>query len=204
MQQQPPSYQTTDDDIPDAEPTIQAVSQANQSAQDPIAPPSADAIRTARAVRRRPLVRYLGFGFLIVVILILVGVGAFQIQRAQRSAPLNVEVYPGAKITSQSKPTTTSDQASYSSTDATDKVGDFYIKQLGSTDESGCKRIFTVFKPNPNPDGEKIPSLLPGDSFYRCVIDNSFLDARQEATIDIAYEPKSKLTRITIKRTWGN
>jgi hypothetical protein len=176
--------------------------QTVQSAQDAPAPLTASAARTARA-RRRPLARYIGLGFVVVLLVVLAGVAVFSIQKAQRAVPTNLQAYPGSTILSQKK-TASSDEIVYASPDLPEKVADFYAKQIGTDDENGCKRIFTTYVKNTDPKGPDIPSLKPGDSYYRCAIDTSMLDQVQIATITISYKAAIQGSEIMVSRNWGS
>lgn len=205
--QQPPSYQTTDDDpLEDQPTTVQVPPQAVQSAQDPRQAPSPEVVRTARAVRRLPIARIIGLIFIVIVLAVLVGVAALQIQRAQRQAGYNIDPYPNASIRNQQKIGTNADVTVYSTTDAPDKVGKYYTDKMGKAgiDENGCRRIYDAYLPTNVPTSEPIgKSEKPGDSFYRCSVDNSLLDSTQITTVEIRYEASSQRTVITVRRNWG-
>jgi hypothetical protein len=208
---QTPSYQTPDESLtvtntPDSAqetPMLPTVSpQAVQSAQDAPTPASESALRSAREIRRRPIARYIGIGIVAVVGAILVGVGVFSVNRAQRTIPIELQAYPNAKVTSEKRQNNT-DEIRYSSADTPDKLNEWYTKQLNTTDpEQGCKRLFTKYNANPQ-GGDPIPSLAPDGSYYRCILDNSFLDVVQSASVTITYDPATKGSRVILTRSWG-
>ncbi len=180
--QQPPSYQTSEDEEFSVAPayTEQQSAQTPQEVTDSV-------VRTARAVRRRPIVRYLGIALLVSVAVVLVTVGIFTIQKAQRSAPTNVEAYPGARVISERK-TANSDETVYAVNDVIDKVGAFYTNQFNS-DSGMCQRLLP-------PKGDPVPS-------YKCALDTSMLDALQIATVTITYDAKTNTTKIVVNRSWN-
>lgn len=205
--QQPPSYQTTDDDPIEEQPTTRVQPQAVQSAQDPQQAPSAQVVRTARAVRRLPIARLIGIIFILIVLAVLVGVAALQVSLAQRQTGYNLDPYPNATLRSQRKEGSTADVAVYSTTDAPDKVGKYYTDKMGKAgldSDDGCRRIYTEYLPTNIPTSEPIgASEKPGDSFYRCSVNNSFNNATQITTVDIRYDKAAQRTLITIRRDWG-
>lgn len=206
--QQPPSYQTTDDDPIEDEPTSARIQpQAVQSAQDPRQVPSAEVVRTARAVRRLPIARVIGVIFILIVLGVLVGVATLQISTAQRQTAYNIDPYPNAVVQSQRKESSTADVAVYRTADAPDKVGKYFMDKLGKAgldQDNGCRRIYTAYLPTNIPTSEPIgASEKPGDSFYRCSVNNSFNNATQITTVDIRYNVKEQRTIITVRRDWG-
>jgi hypothetical protein len=209
--QQPPSYQTTDDDPLEDQPTTVTVTpQAVQSAQDPRQAPTPEVVRTARAVRRLPIARVIGVIFIVIVLAILVGVGYYQVQIAQRQAGYNIDLYPNSTLRSQRKISNSSDESVYSTTDGPDVVGKYYMDKLGKSgagdngNDNGCRLLFAVYLPTTAPWSEPIPrSQLPGDNYYRCSVNNSLNSATQITTLEVRYEKPSQRTVITIRRDWG-
>jgi hypothetical protein len=144
----------------------------------------------SRAVRY--FVTGLGILFVLAAVVVL-GVSLF---KSAHNHPLNVDIYPGAKLlrTGQNKG---SDISIYSSQDAMQKVFDFYAGRFPKDDPNGCNKIYT----------DKTPSEEPGHWFGGCIDDESVLDIAQVVSVTINYEKVSGATQaqtvIKIERDWG-
>lgn len=139
---------------------------------------------------RRGLAR-LVFGILglVIFVVLLLALG-LALLKSSRSQPPSIDAYSNATVVSQHSDGN-SDEVIYSTNDKLDLVGDFYARRLGSSQESGCKKIYLDEK----------PSEEPGRSLYRCVVDTSLLEMQQVTTVTISY--KNGHTQIDIVRSWG-
>lgn len=145
---------------------------------------------------RGKLVRGVMIALAIAAVLIVVALIAYNQMRAQREQPIAYAVYPGAAIVSKSEQTgdtTRSDTNVYSTSTQPQAVLDFYIKEYGQSNESGCVRI---------PLTANAESTTPGDFEGRCIIDNSQDDMTQRLMINITWNKDQQLTFIEVNRDW--
>ncbi len=155
----------------------------------PPAPPMVNAAPTPR----RGLTRTM-FGIVaVVIVLVLLLVTGLSLLKSSRGQPPTVDNYPNARIVNK-RADPNSDHVLYSTMDQIETVADFYVRRLGSSLESGCKRIYY----------DEPPSQEVGRSFYRCVVDTSLLEMQQTAQITISYKKDAGLTFIDITRSWGS
>ncbi len=159
-----------------------------------------------------PSVRAGRGSFLLKVALVAIGVAiaatllatvAFNAGRRSRSQPIEVDIYTGAELLSESK-TDQSDQRLYSINAPIADVYRFYAERLGellsrSTNtlgedtNKGCRKIYN----------DEPPVETPGRYYVRCFIDNSEGDISHRVLITITYNPNDQLTRLSVEREWG-
>lgn len=159
-----------------------------------------------------PSVRAGGISFLLKGVLVVIGVAivatiiataAFNAGRTSRSQPIEVDLYPGTALLSESK-TEQSDQRVFSTTAPIADVYRFYAERfgellsrstntLGEDTNKGCRKIYN----------DEPPVETPGRYYVRCFIDNSEGDISHRALITITYNPNDQLTRLSVEREWG-
>ncbi len=141
-------------------------------------PPPVITQRTPSSMTNR-LVRFLLIAVGAVIALLVVIVVIFSLYKGSHNQPIAVEAYPNAaKLSTQT--TSTGDETIYQTDDTVDVVADFYSHRLGSTDEVGCKLLYTV---------KVVPDVpAPGDYFYRCIVDSSVLDVPQLVSLTITFK----------------
>ncbi len=167
-----------------------------QAAQ-PIPQPLAVDSAAGQVTRARHPVRRAAITLVIILIVFVVAlVGGLMLLKSSRAQPMRLSVYPGALVAGQTTQAN-SDRTFYSTNDAIDKVAAFYTQQLGQSEESGCKELFT----------DANHSTEPGHVYYRCVVDQSVLDVTQITTITIVAtadpsSPNGAQTRIQVDRIW--
>ena len=172
-------------------------SDTQQSFDTQAAQPVPQPLATGQVTRARHPVRRAAIT-LVIILIVLVGalVGGLMLLKSSRAQPMRLSVYPGAVVAGQTTEGN-ADHTLYTSADAIDKVAAFYTQQLGQSDESGCKELFT--------DANHLTE--PGHVYYRCVVDQSVLDITQITTVTIVAtadpsSPTGAQTRIQVDRIW--
>lgn len=132
----------------------------------------------------------------VLILLIVVSAIVFSVIKGSHNQPLSIDVYPNASVLS-STTATNSDHVMYQSDDPIDNVYDFYSRRLGSSEESGCKKLYL----------DAVASDLPGHYYYRCVVDLSVLEVSQLATLTLTSQLDANgvkaRTLIDVSRNWG-
>ncbi|MCS6870242.1 MAG: hypothetical protein RML95_04720 [Anaerolineae bacterium] len=139
----------------------------------------------------------LGAAVTVAVIVILI----VNAQRAARSAPLEIEMFPNLTLVSESR-TSNSDLRYFVTSVPIDQVYNFYATRLGALafragelgeDVSrGCRKIY-----QDEPPREEL-----GRYFARCFVDNSQGDLTHRLFLTIVYDLEARQTRLEVRREW--
>ncbi len=140
---------------------------------------------------RSKLMRAVLIGLGVLVLIVIASAVYLSSTRASHSQPINVDVYPGAKLL-EKQVNAQSDRRVYSTTDSVDQVLVYYAERLNKDDENGCKKIYT----------DSTPSEQPGHFIGRCIVDTSWMDVSQSVAIRVSYTAASG-TVIEVERAWG-
>lgn len=133
----------------------------------------------------------------------LITIFAFNAQRAARSAPIEIEMFPNLTLVSASK-THNSDLRYFSTSAPIDEVYNFYATRLGALAfrtggelgedvTRGCRKIY-----QDEPPREEL-----GRYSARCFVDNSQGDLTHRLLLTIVYDLEARQTRLEMRRDWG-
>jgi len=157
-------------------------------------PPMTD--QRARSGQRGWMFRLMIIATILVVICGVVAFSVFQVNRASRNSPIEVEVYPGAKLIPDGETkSNNADSRVFSTPDTTAAVFSFYLTRLGTDESRGCKKIYLTAKPD---------DMDPTKWFGRCVVDNSQDDRSQWLKITIQWDAANTRTLLKLERAWGS
>ncbi len=138
-----------------------------------------------------------------VIATIVIVVIVFNAQRAARSAPIEIEMFPNLTLISATE--YESSDVRYFVTDAPiDQVYNFYAARLGalafrSSSElgedvsRGCRKIYQ----------DEPPREVLGRYFARCFVDNSQSDLTHRLLLTIVYDLDARQTRLEMRRDWS-
>lgn len=123
-------------------------------------------------------------------------------QRAARSTPIEIEMFPNLTLVSENK-TPSSDLRYFVTSAPIDEVYAFYAARLGALAfrtggelgedvTRGCRKIYQ----------DEPPREEPGRYFGRCFVDNSQGGLTHRLLLTIVYEPETRQTRLEMRREW--
>jgi hypothetical protein len=159
-----------------------------------------DVPNTERGLLQSTLVRIVLVLLVVGVLAVIVGVVAFISYRNSHNKPLDIDIYPGAKLVSDEDLSEQEDHQQYTSSDSMEDIEHFYDR----IDDMECERQYRVVQERPDED-----PLREGHLFTRCRIDHSWLDISQYAVVTIqpVYDADEQPTGdviIDIRRYWGD
>jgi len=146
-------------------------------------------------------VLFISLGAVVAVVVIVVI--AFNAQRAARSAPIEIEMFPNLTLISATE--YQNSDVRYFTTDAPiDQVYNFYATRLGALAfrsggelgedvTRGCRKIY-----QDEPPREEL-----GRYFARCFVDNSQSDLTHRLLLTIVYDLDVRQTRLEMQRDWS-
>lgn len=145
--------------------------------------------------RRGLMFRLLVIATILAVVCVVIAFVAFQVNRATRNNPIEIEIYPGAQSVAEGDVrTANTDKRTFESTASTQQVYSFYLLKLGIDESRGCKKIYLTSQPD---DAD------PTKWYGRCLIDNSQDDRSQVLRLTVQWDARKNRTLLIIERVWG-
>lgn len=137
------------------------------------------------------------------IAIVVIAAIAFNAQRAARSAPIEIEMFPNLTLVSETR-SESSDVRHFATSAPIDEVYNFYATRLGALAfrsggelgedvTRGCRKVY-----QDEPPREEL-----GRYFARCFVDNSQSDLTHRLLLTIVYDLDARQTRLEMRRDWS-